>query len=541
MTRRQSGLLLHVTSLPSPFGIGDLGPGAYAFVDYLARAGQSFWQVLPLVPPGYGHSPYASPSTFAADEMLLSPERLVEDGLLASGDLADGPDFPADRVAFEPVETYKHALLDLAYARWCDGAAPALARGFEAFCEEHAHWLDGYALFTALKSVHGGVAWNEWSEPLASRDPEALETAAGAQAAAMDRVRFGQFLFWRQWAALRQYAHARGVRILGDLPIYVAYDSADVWTHQDLFHLDGSGQPTSVAGVPPDYFSATGQRWGNPLFRWREMAEGGFEWWRRRLAHTLSLVDLVRLDHFRGFEAYWSVPASESTAIHGTWEQGPGEALFRAFEDEIGTPLPIVAEDLGLITPEVHALMDRLGLPGMAVFQFAFGSGPDNAFLPHTYRQRLVAYTGTHDNNTFRGWWDEEATPDEREHARAYLNLDHSTETPARAAVRAVMASVAETVVTPMQDVLGLGAEARMNTPGTVSDDNWAWRVGADQLTGDSADWLRDLTALYGRLPSPDASGASASPEASGKASNGVTAASTTRELGGSVTVAPGP
>ena len=524
MTRRQSGLLLHVSSLPSPFGIGDLGPGAVRFLDYLARAGQSLWQVLPLVPPGYGHSPYASPSTFAADEMLVSPERLVEDGLLGAGDLAGAPDFPAERVAFGPVETYKRALLDLAYARWRDGAAGHLSAPYSAFREANGAWLDEYALFAALKAQHGGAEWHEWGRPLAQREDDALAAAREVHADAMDRVRFGQFLFRRQWDALREAARARGVRVLGDLPIYVAYDSADVWAAQDLFLLDEAGRPTHVAGVPPDYFSETGQRWGNPLFRWDRMEASGFAWWRQRLRHTLGFVDLVRLDHFRGLEAYWSVPAAEPTAIHGEWIEAPGEALLRALEDEVGTPLPIVAEDLGLITPEVRALIAQFRLPGMAILQFAFGGRHDSDFLPHTFNRPLAAYTGTHDNNTFMGWWEEEATPAEREHARAYLHLDGCADTPAQAAVRALMASRAGTVVTPMQDVLGLGAGDRMNTPGTVSDDNWAWRVRSDQLTDTTADWLRGLTELFGRLPEgfpvPAAPGAIAwdavAPEASG-------------------------
>ena len=499
MTRRTSGLLLHVTSLPSRFGVGDLGPGAFAFLDYMEQAGQRLWQILPLCPVGYGNSPYASPSTFAADEFLVSPETLVEDGLLTEADLADAPSFPEDRVAFQAARIYKDALLDLAYARFREGAAPGLAEPYRAFRQEHAHWLDRYALFTVLKDLHGGAQWNEWDRALAGRNADALEAAGSQNAEAMDRVRFGQFIFWRQWRTLRAYAHSKGIQIFGDLPIYVAYDSADVWGDQNLFHLDEAGQPTHVAGVPPDYFSATGQRWGNPLYRWDKMREGGYAWWRRRLAHTLSMVDLLRLDHFRGFEAYWSVPAHEPTAITGTWETGPGADLFRAFEDECGSPLPIVAEDLGIITDGVRDLMREFGFPGMAILQFAFGGRHDSDFLPHTYRRGLAAYTGTHDNNTFQGWWDEEATPEEKAHARAYLELDGTT--PARAAVRALMASVADIVVTPVQDVLGLAADARMNTPGTVGDENWAWRVRADHLTDASAAWMRDLAMLYGRAP----------------------------------------
>ncbi|MEM6328507.1 MAG: 4-alpha-glucanotransferase [Bacteroidota bacterium] len=500
MIRRTSGLLLHVTSLPSRFGVGDLGPGATAFLDYMARAGQSLWQILPLCPVGYGNSPYASPSTFAADEFLVSPERLVDDGLLTKADLANAPAFPVERVDFEAARAYKTALLDRAFARFRDASPASLTEAYGAFREAHDAWLDGFALFMALKAEHGGAQWIDWDPAFARRDEEALRAWADDHADEMDRVRFGQFMFWRQWAALRAYAHERGIQILGDLPIYVAYDSADVWADQDLFRLDEDGRPTHVAGVPPDYFSETGQRWGNPLYRWDRMAEAGFVWWRRRMRHTLGLVDLVRLDHFRGFEAYWSVPASEPTAIHGVWEKAPGDDLLRSFEADFESPLPIVAEDLGLITQEVRDLIARFRLPGMAIFQFAFGGRHDSDFLPHTFRRSLAAYTGTHDNNTFRGWWEEEARPEERAHAREYLALDHTDEPIHEAAVRALMASVADVVVTPMQDVLGLGADARMNTPGTVGDENWAWRLRADHLTDETGEWLRGLTVLYARL-----------------------------------------
>lgn len=502
MTPRSSGLLLHVTSLPGPFGVGDLGPAAHRFVDYLARAGQALWQVLPLVPTGHGDSPYASPSTFAGNPLLISPERLVEDGLLDEGDVGRPPDFPADRVDFARATAYKNGLLDTAHQRFRAGAAPGLAAAFDAFVREHAEWLEPFALFTALKDHHGGASWTEWPAPLARRDADPLSEAREAHAAALERVRFEQFLFWRQWAALRAYAHGRGVRVFGDLPIYVAHDSADVWAHPDLFHLDDAGRPTAVAGVPPDYFSTTGQRWGNPLYRWERMEAAGFQWWRRRIAHTLRLVDLVRLDHFRAFEAYWRIPAEEPTAVNGEWVEGPGDAFFRAIEDEVGTPLPLVAEDLGLITPAVHALMDRFGLPGMAVLQFAFGGGPENAYLPHRYRRHLVAYTGTHDNDTVEGWWAGGASDGERAYARRYLALDGAGEPPHRAAVRAVLASVADTVVVPVQDAIGAGGEARMNTPGE-EEGNWAWRVREGHLTDASADWLRLLAETYGRAPSP--------------------------------------
>ena len=499
MPTRTSGLLLHVTSLPGPFGIGDLGPAAHRFLDLLAEAGQGLWQTLPLVPVGHGDSPYASPSTFAGNALLVSPKRLVEDGLLDASDLAGAPAVPAERVDYDAVRTWKGGLIETAYRRFEAGAAPGLRAELDAFAHVHAGWLDDYALFAVLKEKHGGAAWTEWPAALARRQPDALDAARATLAEAVGRVRFEQFVFWRQWAALRAHARRRGVRLFGDLPIYVAHDSADVWADRDLFSLDADGRPVAVAGVPPDYFSATGQRWGNPLYRWDKMAEDGFAWWTRRLRHTLSLVDLVRLDHFRAFEAYWRVPADEPTAQRGAWVEGPGEAPFRAFEKSLGAPLPLVAEDLGLITPAVRSLMERLGLPGMAVLQFAFGGGPENAYLPHHYRPRLVAYTGTHDNDTFRGWWEESATEEERAFARRYLDLEHTDEAPHWAAVRALMASVADTVVVPVQDLIGLGGDARMNTPGEEAG-NWTWRLGEDALTGDLAARLRALTETYGRL-----------------------------------------
>ncbi len=495
MPPRTSGLLLHVTSLPGRFGSGDLGPPAYRFVDVLARAKQGLWQVLPLVPVGEGHSPYASPSTFAGNPLLVSPEGLLEDGLLTADDLADAPAFPAGRVDFERVIPFREGLLRRAFERFEAGAAPALREAFGVFCVRHAAWLDDYALFAALKAHHGEQAWTDWPAPLAHRDAAALEAARRRHAEAVEAHRFAQFLFERQWAALRAYAHTRGVRLLGDLPIYVAHDSADVWAHPDRFLLDADGHPTAVAGVPPDYFSETGQRWGNPLYRWDRMREDGFRWWIARLTRTLDLVDLVRLDHFRGFEAYWSIPAGAETAEHGAWVEGPGAPLFEAFERAFGRPLPFVAEDLGEITPGVTALMARFGLPGMAVLQFAFGGDGGNGFRPHNFATNHVAYTGTHDNDTFRGWWEHGASPEERAVGRAYLGAGE----PHWAAIRAVAASVADTAVFPLQDVLGLGTEARMNTPGR-EDGNWAWRFTEGALTDDLADRLALLTEATGRV-----------------------------------------
>jgi len=493
---RASGLLCHVTSLPSPYGVGDLGPGAERFVDVLAAAGQRLWQVLPLVPVGEGDSPYASPSTFALNPALASPERMLADGLLEAADLADTPDFPDAHVDFRAVRVFKERLLTRAFERF--EADDSHRAAFTAFVAREAAWLDDYALFEALRAAHDGAAWHDWPAPLAERDPDALAAARADHARAVDRVRFEQFVLDGQWAALRSTCAAAGVQILGDLPIYVALDSADVWADRALFDLDADGRPTAVAGVPPDYFSATGQRWGNPLYRWDAMAANDFAWWRRRLRRTLALVDHVRLDHFRGFEAFWAVPASSPTAIDGVWVEGPRDALFDAFAAECGTPLPILAEDLGMITPEVRALMARHGLPGMAVLQFAFGGEPDNDYLPHRYRRDLAAYTGTHDNDTVAGWWHGGATAHERASAARYLGLDASTEPVHRAAVRAVWASVADLAVAPVQDVLGLGSQARMNTPG-IESGNWGWRMTPAQLRALPVGWLRSLTEAYGR------------------------------------------
>jgi 4-alpha-glucanotransferase len=501
MASRSSGVLLHVTSLPGPYGIGDLGPSAYRFADLLARAGQRLWQVLPLVPTIT--SPYSSLSSFAGNPLLVSPERLLEDGLLTEDDLADAPDFPTDRVDFDAVIAFKGAVLDRAYERFSSGGHQ-LRGEFRNFCRQHADWLEDYALFMALRDAHAGAVWTEWPTPLRRRDEPALDAARRRHAATVERYRFRQFLFDHQWSALRSYCHDHGVRLFGDIPIYVAHDSADVWASPDMFHLDSEGRPTVVSGVPPDYFSETGQRWGNPLYRWDQMQADGYRWWKSRLSRTLDEVDIVRLDHFRGFEAYWEIPAEEETAVNGQWVDGPSDALFSAFEAALGIPLPIVAEDLGTITPSVRQLMQQFGLPGMAVLQFAFSTDASNEYLPHQYRRKLVAYTGTHDNNTFVGWWTDDASDEERRFAAFYLGLDHSTEPPHWAAVRAVLGSVADMAIIPFQDVVGLGSEARMNTPGE-GDDNWAWRATDADLAAFDPRLLRDLTETYGRLLDEDA------------------------------------
>ncbi|HEX6122232.1 MAG TPA: 4-alpha-glucanotransferase [Ktedonobacterales bacterium] len=491
---RASGVLVHPTSFPGRFGIGDLGPGALAMLDYLAAARQTLWQVLPLGPTGYGESPYSLLSAFAGNPWLISPELLVADGLLRTRELADAPTFPTRRVAYRRVGPWKEALLRRSFARLGKPPARELCQRFAAFRAEQRDWLEDYALFLALKAAHGGAAWVEWPAPLRQRAPAALAEAHRTLADEVAFHAYTQFLFFRQWEALRQAAHARGIRIIGDLAIFVAHDSSDVWAHPDLFALTPDGRPTVVAGVPPDYFSRTGQRWGNPLYRWDVLASKGYAWWIERVRQARTLVDIIRLDHFRGFEAYWEIPASEPTAEHGRWVPGPGTALFRAIEAALGA-VPFIAEDLGLITPEVRALQRALGFPGMRVLQFAFGAGAGNEHLPHNYERGCLVYTGTHDNNTTRGWF-AAAGAEERAHALAYLGT-----TPKQVVwemMRAALASIADLAIIPLQDLLELSHAARMNTP-AKSGGNWAWRCTSSQLAPPIAERLAALTTLYGR------------------------------------------
>jgi len=490
---RSSGILLHPTSLPGRYGIGDLGDEAYRFVDFLVSAKQRLWQVLPLGPTGYGDSPYQCFSAFAGNPLLISPDRLREDGLLADDDLRATPDFPADRVDYGEVIPYKRGLLERAARRFQSGVDGSLRAAFDAFCRDQAYWLDDFALFMALKEAHGGAVWNTWPRDIAKRRARALGKWREELAQAIFAQKVVHFLFFRQWAALKQYANERGVRIIGDIPIFVAHDSADVWAHRDLFFLDKDGRPSVVAGVPPDLFSDTGQLWGNPLYRWKALARRDYAWWIDRFRAALSQLDIVRLDHFIGFTRYWEVPADEDTAINGRWVSGPGEALFHAVDRALGT-LPIVAEDLGVVTPQVEALRDRFEFPGMKVIQFAF-SDPGNPFLPHHYTRNYVVYTGTHDNDTSAGWF-ETAPPHEREFARRYLARDG--EDFAWNLIRAAMSSVADTAIILLQDVMSLGSEARMNYPGRPAG-NWGWRFTWEMLEDHYRDRLREMTELYGR------------------------------------------
>ena len=503
--RREAGILLHPTSLPGPFGIGDLGPAADRFVEFLRGAGQGLWQVLPLGPTGYGDSPYQCFSAFAGNPLLISPQRLVEEGLLASGDLASLGGGASAQVDYAAVGRFKRALLERAHQSFEADASAAQRGELEAFREAHASWLADYALFMAVKDAHDGKPWTRWEPGIAAREKDAMERWRERLARPVAVHAFAQFLFFRQWNALREACHAAGVRLLGDIPIFVAHDSADVWAHRDLFLLEEDGSTVFVAGVPPDYFSATGQRWGNPLYDWKRLAATGYRWWLERFRFTLRLVDQVRLDHFRGFEAYWEIPGQEETAVKGRWVKGPGAAFFEALQQGLGE-LPIVAENLGVITPEVEELRERFGFPGMAILQFAFGGdGSSESFKPHNFVRNLVAYTGTHDNDTLVGWWTggvgdstrkAEEVAEERDYCRRYLGVD-VTEIH-WALIRALLASVADTAIVPMQDVLGLGNEARMNLPGCPSG-NWRWRLLESDLTDEVRDRLRELTVLYER------------------------------------------
>lgn len=498
---RSSGILLHPTSLPGRYGIGDLGPEAHRFIDFLADAGQRIWQVLPLGPTGYGDSPYQLFSAFAGNPLLVSLDQLAGEGLLSRDELAQSPRFPADEVDYGRVIRFKLPLLRAAFERF-EGSAD-----FDAFRHANAAWLDDFALFMALKAAHGGEAvWSRWEPQVAARRPAAMAEWRARLAKEIEALEFAQYLFARQWRSLHSHARERGIRIMGDLPIYVAHDSADVWANPGLFQLDPAGDPAVMSGVPPDYFSATGQLWGNPIYRWDRMAENGFGWWIGRLRAALAQVDIVRVDHFRGLEAYWEVPAGETTARNGRWVKGPGAALFDALQQALGE-LPIVAENLGVITPEVEAIRTQFGFPGMAILQFAFGKDPQAPdFKPHNYPRDRVAYTGTHDNDTTVGWWSSAGVGDstrtaadileERAFTRKYLATDgremHWV------FIRALMASVADTVLFPLQDVLGLGSAARMNTP-AVPSGNWRWRYRAEMLTPAIAQRLKEMVSIYDR------------------------------------------
>ena len=497
---RSGGILLHPTSLPGPYGIGDLGPQAYRFVDWLSDSGCKLWQILPLGPTGFGDSPYQCFSAFAGNPYLISPDFLLRDGFLIESDLADKPDFSASRVDFGRLIPWKLSLLERAFHRFQSDPERVRAE-FDFFCAEQASWLDDYALFMALKESHGGGAWNGWPSVLRQREQSALDKARKDLSESILRFTFYQFLFFRQWMALHSYANHKGIQIVGDIPIFVAYDSADVWANPELFFLDEQGNPTVVAGVPPDLFSQTGQLWGNPLYRWDVHKETGYAWWIERVKATLNTIDILRLDHFRGFAGYYEIPAADKTAEHGRWVPGPGPDLFRVIDnrlsDGISTSeikLPIIAEDLGVITEDVVAMRDEFQLPGMKILQFGF-SGPDNPFLPHNYVPNCVAYTGTHDNDTALGWF-ATAPQHEREFALRYLRSDgHDF---AWDLIRSIWSSVAMFAVAPMQDILKIGNEGRMNYPSRLGG-NWEWRMDENAMSDDLKNKLLDINYLYRR------------------------------------------
>jgi 4-alpha-glucanotransferase len=497
---RRSGILLHPTSLPSPFGIGDLGDAAFQFADFLASAGQSYWQVLPLGPTGYGDSPYQTLSAFAGNPLLISPERLAAMGHLTSDDLKDPPAFPPERVEFGPVIEYKTRLLNRAYANFKARAPSSQRQAFEKFCEEQASWLDDFALFMALKQKHSLRPWDEWEPALARRQSAALDRARAALKDEIENVKYKQWQFFEQWLSLKTYANRHGVYIIGDIPIFVAYDSADVWANPDSFELDENLKPIAVSGVPPDYFSKTGQLWGHPLYRWDAMKRNGYMWWISRFRMAFTQADVVRIDHFRGFYNYWRVLFGEKTAVKGEWVYGPGADLFHAVTRALGE-VAIIAEDLGDFDPESRAGVDRLraefGYPGMKVLQFAFGDGSKDPFLPHNYTRDYVVYTGTHDNDTIVGWY-EHASEEERDKVRRYLGRDGSDI--AWDLIRLAWSSVATTAMTTTQDLMSLGQWARYNTPSTVGPPNWVWRLLPNALNDSIANRLRGLTAIYGRL-----------------------------------------
>jgi len=492
--QRSSGILAHPTSFPGPHGIGDLGDGAYRFVDWLAAAAQHVWQIMPLVPTGLGNSPYSSPSAFAGNPLLISLNRLVDDGLLDDDHLITEFGFADDHAEFEDARLFKMPRIRWAFERFDHAPAPRLAEAFETFCIEEGSWLLDFARFMAIKHAQGGLGWLDWNEGLARRDAGALTAADNELATEIRCHQFTQFMFRRQWASLRAYAHERDIQIIGDIPIFVAHDSADVWAHQAVFLLDETGRPKVVAGVPPDYFAADGQLWGNPHYDWAAMRANGYEWWVSRFRNTLSMIDIIRIDHFRGFAAAWTVPVDAPTSASGWWTQGPGRSVFDAAMNQLGD-VPILVEDLGLITPDVVELRRDLDFPGMAVLQFAFDGDPDNVYIPHNYREPLIVYTGTHDNQTTRGWFDG-LDASSRARVQTYVGADGADI--AWDLMRLALASVAEIAVTPLQDVLRLGDEARMNTPGQP-DGNWAWRFRADHLDPALAAGLARLTTTYGR------------------------------------------
>jgi len=499
---RSAGILLHPTSLPGKFGIGDLGSEAYKFIDFLKEAGQTLWQVFPLGPTGYGDSPYQCFSAFAGNPLLISQEKLKEDGFLSEEELENLPQSNPMKIDYGLIIDYKKSILHKAYNNFKNNAN-GLEKDFEKFCDAQSGWLNDFALFMALKDYHGGAVWSSWEKGLVQRDKKVLEEWTNKLNDKIQFQKFVQFNFFRQWKSIRNYANENGVKIVGDMPIFIAYDSSDLWANKKYFTVDEEGNLTFIAGVPPDYFSETGQLWGNPLYKWDEMEKDDFLWWRNRFSSLFEIVDIVRIDHFRGFEAFWKIPGGEKTAQKGKWTKAPGEKLFRSLKKHLGE-LPILAEDLGVITPPVEELRDQFGFPGMKVLQFAFGTKMETKFLPHNYIPNCVVYTGTHDNDTTRAYFEKEKLNSGKnniyEHTQIYLN--YFSDDILSELIRVAYASVANIVIIPMQDILNLGSEARMNFPSTTGG-NWSWRFTWDQISESLAKHYFGLTQLYERPPKP--------------------------------------
>ena len=498
---RASGVLLHVTSLPSRYGIGDVGPAALRWTDRLQQAGQSWWQALPLGPTGYGNSPYQSLSSFAGNALVMSPDWLIEDGLLRATD-CEPPAFPEQETDYDRVIPFKHQLFETTWARFKGGARTDLRRAYEQFCHDQAHWLDDFALFRALKARFANSYYLEWPSELVQREPAALDRARRELSDGVGLSSFIQFLLFRQTERLKSHAHAKGLRLIGDLPFFVSPDSSDVWANPELFLLDGRCRPRFVAGVPPDYFSAKGQLWGNPLYNWEVHRRTAYRWWIDRLRALLSHVDVIRLDHFRGFTAAWHVPAGAPTAESGDWRPGPGAGIFSAIQRELGSS-PFIAEDLGLVTPDVYALRDQFRLPGMRILQFGFDGNPGNPHLPRNYGANTVAYTGTHDNPTTRGWFGDLPYEQQR-NVWDYLKRPAASIGGAvPALIQLVWGSVSGLTIAPLQDLLNLGNEARMNVPGR-SEGNWRWRCTENMLNGPAFEWLSKITNSSNRFRAMD-------------------------------------
>ncbi|MBK0402988.1 4-alpha-glucanotransferase [Adhaeribacter sp. BT258] len=499
-TNRSSGIILHITSLPGPFGMGDLGPEAYRFADKLQECGFVYWQLLPLNPveAGMGYSPYSSTSAFAGNTMLISPELLVREGLLPAAALENLPVFPNEKVNYAAAFNLKEKLLRQAFETF--RRKNLLEDAYNIFCRNHQFWLHDFALFTVLHEAHEKASWLEWPAEFRQRNPEALKALEKDSEAEISYIKFTQFLFYKQWQALREYGNQQGLFFFGDLPFYVSFDSAEVWAKPENFKLDADQKPVSVSGVPPDYFSETGQLWGTPIYNWEKLKAQKFDWWIKRLAHNLELFDVARLDHFRAFYDYWEVPATEKTAINGKWQYGPADDFFKTLQLEF-PDMPFIAEDLGYVGQGVYDLRDRFNLPGMVVLQYGFSDDiATSVFALHNHRPNMIAYTGTHDNNTTIGWWKEEMKPEDRKRASQYLNETLTEENISLALIKATLMSVAELAIFPLQDLLNLDEKAIMNKP-SIAEGNWQWRVTKEQLDSIDEKYWQELLALYGRLP----------------------------------------